>query len=91
MEKLIEHLDIISQKVADITKSPEFTQEELHSGLANVKNDTKKVQTNQREIEDDLLNPTFVIEKLIDLGGTMIGSMTSQKYQTKPRKVAQKK
>ena len=41
-----------------------------------MKNDTKKVQTNQREIEDDLLNPTFVMEKLIDLDGTMIGSIS---------------
>ena len=37
-----ERLDKISQEVADLIKSLEFTQEELHDGLENVKNDTKK-------------------------------------------------
>ena len=59
-----ERLDKISQGVVEITKSLEFTQEVLHDGSANVKNDIKKVQTDLREIEDD---PTFVIEKLTEL------------------------
>ena len=62
-----ERLDKISQEVVEITKSLEFTQEELHDSLANVKNDIKKVQTDQREIEDHLLDPTFVMEKLTEL------------------------
>ena len=62
-----ECLDKISQEVADLTKSLEFTQEELHDGLANVKNNIKKIQTDLREIKDDLLDPTFVLEKLIEL------------------------
>ena len=62
-----EHLDKISQEVVGITKSLDFTREELHDGLANVKNDIKKVQTDLREIEDDLLDPTFVMEKLTEL------------------------
>ena len=62
-----ERLDKISQEVVEITKSLEFTQEELHDGLANVKNDIKKLQTDLREIEDDLLDPTFVVEKLTEL------------------------
>ena len=32
-----------------------------------MKNDIKKVQTDLREIEDDLLDPTFVLEKLTEL------------------------
>ena len=32
-----------------------------------MKNDTKKVQSDLREIEDDLLDPTFVMEKLTEL------------------------
>ena len=32
-----------------------------------MKNDIKKVQTDQREIEDHLLDPTFVMEKLTEL------------------------
>ena len=62
-----ERLDKISQEIVEITKSLELTQEELHDGLANVKNDIKKVQTDLREIEDDLLDPTFVMEKLTEL------------------------
>ena len=62
-----EHLDKISQEVVGITKSLDFTREELHDGLANVKNDIKKVQTDLREIEYHLLDPTFVMEKLTEL------------------------
>ena len=32
-----------------------------------MKNDIKKVQTDLREIEDHLLDPTFVMEKLTEL------------------------
>ena len=32
-----------------------------------MKNDIKKVQTDLREIEDDLLDPTFVMKKLTEL------------------------
>ena len=45
-----ERLDKISQEVVEITKSLEFTQEELYDGLANVKNDIEKVQTDLRGI-----------------------------------------
>ena len=62
-----EHLGKISQEVFDITKSLEFTQEELHDGLAAVKNGIKKVQTDLREKDDYLLDPTFVMKKLTEL------------------------
>ena len=62
-----ERLDKISQEDVEITKSLEFTQEELHDGLANVKNDIKKVQSDLQEIENDLLDPNFVMEKLTEL------------------------
>ena len=32
-----------------------------------MKNDIKKVQNDLREIEDDLLDPTFVMEELTEL------------------------
>ena len=32
-----------------------------------MKNDIKKIQTDLREIEDDLLNPTFAMEKLTEV------------------------
>ena len=40
-----ELLDQIPQEVVDLTKTLEFNQGELHDGLAGVKNDIKKVQT----------------------------------------------
>ena len=63
-----ERLDKISQEVIDRTKNLEFTHGELHDGLASVKNNIKKVQTDLTEKEDYLLDPTFVIEKLTELG-----------------------
>ena len=62
-----EHLGKISQEVVDLTKSLEFPQEELHDGSANAKNDIKKVQTDLKETEDNLLDPTFVMEKFTEL------------------------
>ena len=57
----------ISQEAAELAKSLEFTQEELHDGLANVENGIKKFQTDLREIEHDLLDSTSTMEKLTEL------------------------
>ena len=43
-----ERLDKLSQEVAGIVKSLEFTQGGLHGGLAGVKNNIKKVQNDLR-------------------------------------------
>ena len=59
-----ELLDQIPQEVVDLTKTLEFNQGELHDGLAGVKNDIKKVQTDLWEIEDNLLDPDIAMEKL---------------------------
>ena len=58
-----ERLDKISKEVADLTESIEFTQEEVKDN----KEDISQVQTNQQHIEDDMLNPDYVMEKLIEL------------------------
>ena len=63
-----ERLDKISQEVIDRTKNLEFTHGELHDDLAGVKNNIKKVQTDLTEKEYYLLDPTFVTEKLTELG-----------------------
>ena len=44
-----------------------FTQGKLHDGLAGVKNDITKVQTELRKIEDDILDSTFVIQNIKEL------------------------
>ena len=57
LENTNNRLDRISQEVVDITKSLEFTQEQLDEELAKLKNDTGKIQTDMKYIEDDLLDP----------------------------------
>ena len=58
-----EHLDKISKEVADLTKSIEFTQGEVK----DIKENINQVQTNLQHIEDDMLDPDYVMEKLIEL------------------------
>ena len=59
--------DRISQDVVDMTKSLEFTQEQLVEELAKLKNDVGKIQTDMKYIEDNLLDPEYVKGKLIEL------------------------
>ena len=58
-----ERLDKISKDVVDITESIEFTQDEVK----NIKEDISQVQSDIRQIEDDMLDPDYVMEKLIEL------------------------
>ena len=67
LENMNNWLDRISQEVVDITKSLEFTQEQLDEGLAKLKNDVGKIQTDMKYIENDLLGPKYVMGKLIEL------------------------
>ena len=67
MENTNNRLDRISQEVVDITKSLEFTQEQLDEELAKLKNDVGKIQTDMKYIEDNLLDPEYVMGKLIEL------------------------
>ena len=67
LENTNHRLDRISQEVVDITKSLEFTQEQLDEESAKLKNDVRKIQTDMKYIEDDLLDPEYVMGKLIEL------------------------
>ena len=58
-----ERLGKISKEVADLTGSIEFTQGEVK----DIKDDISQVQTNLRHIEDDMLDPDYVMEKFIEL------------------------
>ena len=61
-----EHLDKISI-VIEVTKSLGFTQSTLNEELSTVKNDIKKLASDMKELEKNLLNPNKVLEKLIEL------------------------
>ena len=67
LENTNNRLDRISQEVVDITKSLEFTQEQLDEELAKLKNYVGKIQTDMKYIEDNLLDPKYVMGKLIEL------------------------
>ena len=58
-----ERLDKIPKEAAGLTESIEFTQGEVK----DIKEDISQVQTNLRHIEDDMLDPDYVMEKLIEL------------------------
>ena len=45
----------------------EFTQDQLDEELAKLNDDVGKVQTDIKYIEDNLLDPEYVIEKLTEL------------------------
>ena len=98
LENKYNRLDRISQKVVEISKSLEFTQEQLDEELAKLKNDVGKIQTNIKDIENNLLD--ICEKKLQDnirnkLGITAEiefdrchGTGTFKRNQSKPRTIA---
>ena len=66
LENTNNQLDRISQEVFEITKSLEFTQCQLDEELTKIKNDIGKLQAGIKELDEDLLDPDFVTEKLIE-------------------------
>ena len=57
----------ISLDVIEITKSLEFTQSTLDEELQTVENNIKKFVSDLKELENNILNPNEVSEKLIEL------------------------
>ena len=60
-------LEKISKEVLEITKSLEFTQGQLNDEIAIVKNDISQVKADMREMENDLLDPYDVSNKLVEM------------------------
>ena len=56
----------ISKEVLKITKSLEFTQGQLNDEIAIVKNDILQIKADLQEMEDDLLDPYDVPNKLVE-------------------------
>ena len=57
-----ERLDKISKGVIHVTTSLEFTKSTLYKELGTVKNDIKKLASDMKELENDLLDPNEVSE-----------------------------
>ena len=60
-------LDKISKDVIEATKSLEFTQSTLNEELDTLKNGIKELASDMKELENNILNPNEVSEKLIAL------------------------
>ena len=60
-------LEKISKDVLEITKSLEFTQDQLNDEIAIVRNDISQIKADMREMEDDLLDPYDVSNKLVEM------------------------
>ena len=60
-------LQKISTEVLEITKSLEFTQGQLNDEIAIVKNDISQIKADMREMENDLLDPYDVSNKLVEM------------------------
>ena len=67
LENMNNQLDRIYQEEFEITKSLELTQGQLDEELTKIKNDVGKLQAGIKELYEDLLDPDFVTEKLIEL------------------------
>ena len=62
-----ERLDQLSSDIQDLKESLEFTEKEVNDKIVKVEKDVKNLQMNLKEIENDLLNPDDVSNKLVEL------------------------
>ena len=59
--------DKISKEMTELTKSLEFTQDQLEGEKYNIKKNIKLLETSIKRIEDDFLDPNDVFSRLIEL------------------------
>ena len=62
-----DRLDKISKEMIELTKSLEFTQDQLEGEINYIKENIKYLETSIKEFEDDLLDPNDVSSILIEL------------------------
>ena len=62
-----DRLDKLSKGINELTKTIEFTQDQLEGKINNIKENIKHLEISIKGIEDDLLDPDNVISKLIEL------------------------
>ena len=60
-----DRLDKISKEMNELTKSLEFTQDQLEGEINNIKENIKHLETSIKGIKDDLLDPNDVSSELI--------------------------
>ena len=57
----------ISDEVVELAKSLEFTQAEVKEEITNIKDNLNQVKTEIQELGEDVLDPDYVTNKLIEL------------------------
>ena len=62
-----DRLDKISKEMTELTKSFEFTQDQLEGEINNIKENIKHLEKSIKRIEDDLLDTNDVSPRLIEL------------------------
>ena len=67
LQNINDHLDKIFKEMIELTKSLEFTQDQLEGEINDIKENIKHLETIIEGIEDGLLDPNDVSSKLIEL------------------------
>ena len=68
LETANQRLNKISDEAAELNKSLEFIQTEVKEEITNTKDDLNQVKTEVQELREDVLDPDYVTNKLIELG-----------------------
>ena len=94
-EMISNRLDKISKEMTEVTKSLEFTQDQLEVETTNIKENIKHFETIIKGIEGDLLDPNGISSKLIELKDRSrrnnLRMEVSKKHRTKIGKIAKLK
>ena len=67
LETANQRLNKISDEVVELTKSLEFTQAEVKEEITNIKDNLNQVKTEIQELGEDVLDPDYVTNQLIEL------------------------
>ena len=67
LETANQRLNKISDEVVELTKSLEFTQAEVKEEITNIKDNLNQVKTEIQELGEDVLDPDYGTNKLIEL------------------------
>ena len=65
IKNINDRLDNVSVEVVDLKQSLEFTQDQMKDEISDIKKELKKLDKNIKEVEDDLLDPHYVLLEII--------------------------
>ena len=88
LETAYQRLNKISDEVVELTKSVEFTQAEVKEEVASIKDKLNQVKPEIQELGEDVLDPDYVTNKLIELedrswsNNVRIDRIEEQEYET---------